>query len=68
MYADDRWLLAVAFMAELCGITEHAVCCRAVAVQSGVRAVTLDDGRPFEGQGAGRNRFLKCESGYSYTV
>jgi hypothetical protein len=24
-----------------------------------VRAVTLDDGRPFEGQGAGKNRFFK---------
>ena len=59
MCADDRWLLAVAVMTELWGITEHSVYCRVVAVQSGVRAVTLDDGRPFEGQGAGKNRFLK---------
>ena len=49
MCADDRWLLAVAFIAELWGITEHSIYCRVVAVQSGVRAVTLDDGRPFEG-------------------
>jgi len=35
MYADDRWLLAVAFMAEQWRITEHSVYCRVVAVQSG---------------------------------
>jgi len=35
MCADDRWFLAVAFMAEQWGITEHSVYCRVVAVQSG---------------------------------
>ena len=70
MCAGDRWFLEVAFMTEQWGITEHSVYYRVVrcACPVRVRAVTLDDGRPFEGQGAGKNRFLKYKSGYSYTV
>jgi hypothetical protein len=35
MCSDDKWFVAVAFMTEQWGITEHSVYCRVVAVQSG---------------------------------